>query len=49
MLSHLLINFEMQTYYQHESKFNIILSRNSLPEQFMIFINQLERIEWLCM
>ena len=32
MLPHPLTNFEIQTYYQNESKFNGVYSRNSLPK-----------------
>ena len=32
MLPHLLINFEIQTYYQNEPKFNGVYSRNNLPK-----------------
>ena len=32
MLPHSLINFEIQTYYQNEPKFNGVYSRNNLPK-----------------
>ena len=32
MLPHSLINFEIQEYYQNESKFNGVYSRNNLPK-----------------
>ena len=32
MLSHPLTNFETKMYYQNESKFNGIYSRNNLPK-----------------
>ena len=33
MPSHLLTNFEIQKYYQNESRFNGVYSRNNLPEK----------------
>ena len=32
MLSHLLINFEIQKYYQNKPRFNGVYSRDNLPE-----------------
>ena len=32
MLPHVLTNFEIQTYYQNEPKFNGVYSRNNLPK-----------------
>ena len=32
ILPHLLTNFEIQKYYQNESKFNFVYSRNKLPK-----------------
>ena len=33
MLPHLLTNFEIQKYYQNESRFNGVYSRNNLPDK----------------
>ena len=33
MLSHPLTNFEIQRYYENESRFNDVLSRNNLPKK----------------
>ena len=33
MLSHPLTKFEIQKYYQNEPRFNVIYSRNNLPEK----------------
>ena len=33
MLRHLLINFEIQKYYQNERNFNGVFSRNNLPKK----------------
>ena len=32
MLPHPLTNFEIQTYYQNEPRFNAVYSRNNLPK-----------------
>ena len=32
MPSHPLTNFEIQKYYQHEPKFNLVYLRNNLPK-----------------
>ena len=33
MLLHILTNFEIQSYYQNESKFNGVYSRDTLPNK----------------
>ena len=33
MLPHLLTNFELEKYYQNESRFNGFYSRNNLPKK----------------
>ena len=52
---HPLINFEIQKYYQNESKFNAVFSRNNLPKirdgTYVINLSEYKSIEthWIAL
>ena len=55
MLAHPLANFEIQSYYQNEPKFNGVYSRNNLPkikdEAYIITLDEFKSIgtHWIAL